>query len=246
MEAEQWHQIQLWSSLRWCTKKNRSLFVPNSQGVAIALAGATSVRVSLSNLSSLTLSAILFHFIRIHFPSLLKSLCLWTHVFLFLLLLSSRVSVVTTWHWPNYPQNRSAISIVRIWLILNFDIERLYYLCLHCRIWHCVDEWWFLKVLRRDIPWETYMSTKLISGTTLQLLRRYDHQSESHRAQLLNDVICLFPQKNKNKSMLCLCYYIGVNHQNRSWNCKAQSIWSLKLLIFLISHWNWKFSINSY
>nr|XP_029149743.1 V-type proton ATPase subunit H isoform X2 [Arachis hypogaea] len=43
------------------------------------------------------------------------------------------------------------------------------------------------QVLRRDIPWETYMSTKLISGTSLQLLRRYDHRSESHRAQLLDD-----------------------------------------------------------
>ncbi|MED6197452.1 hypothetical protein PIB30_056611 [Stylosanthes scabra] len=43
------------------------------------------------------------------------------------------------------------------------------------------------QVLRRDIPWETYMSTKLISGTTLQLLRRYDHRSENHRAQLLDE-----------------------------------------------------------
>ncbi|KAI4327539.1 hypothetical protein L6164_019988 [Bauhinia variegata] len=43
------------------------------------------------------------------------------------------------------------------------------------------------QVLRRDIPWETYMATKLISGTSLQLLRRYDHRSESHRAQLLDD-----------------------------------------------------------
>ena len=43
------------------------------------------------------------------------------------------------------------------------------------------------QVLRRDIPWETYMSTKLISGTSLQLLRRYDHRPESHRAQLLDD-----------------------------------------------------------
>ncbi|WVZ25951.1 hypothetical protein V8G54_004495 [Vigna mungo] len=42
-------------------------------------------------------------------------------------------------------------------------------------------------VLSRDIPWETYMSTKLISSTSLQLLRRYDHRSESHRAQLLDD-----------------------------------------------------------
>ncbi|XP_054808373.1 V-type proton ATPase subunit H-like [Prosopis cineraria] len=43
------------------------------------------------------------------------------------------------------------------------------------------------QVLRRDIPWETYMATKLISGTSLQLLRRYDHRSRSHREQLLDD-----------------------------------------------------------
>lgn len=53
--------------------------------------------------------------------------------------------------------------------------------------WNCVIVFW--KVLSRDIPWETYMSTKLISGTSLQLLRRYDHRSESQRAQLLDDVI---------------------------------------------------------
>lgn len=33
------------------------------------------------------------------------------------------------------------------------------------------------------------MTTKLISGTGLQLLRRYDNRSESHRAQLLDDVM---------------------------------------------------------
>ncbi|KAI9113402.1 hypothetical protein K1719_015329 [Acacia pycnantha] len=43
------------------------------------------------------------------------------------------------------------------------------------------------QVLRRDIPWETYMATKLISGTSLQLLRRYDHRSQSQREQLLDD-----------------------------------------------------------
>eukprot|EP00268_Persea_americana_P052830 TRINITY_DN593_c0_g1_i2.p1 TRINITY_DN593_c0_g1~~TRINITY_DN593_c0_g1_i2.p1 ORF type:complete len:451 (+),score=96.57 TRINITY_DN593_c0_g1_i2:651-2003(+) len=43
------------------------------------------------------------------------------------------------------------------------------------------------EVLKRDIPWETYMSTKLITGTALQLLRRYDNRSESHRAALLDD-----------------------------------------------------------
>ncbi|KAL5990803.1 hypothetical protein ACLOJK_011707 [Asimina triloba] len=43
------------------------------------------------------------------------------------------------------------------------------------------------QVLKRDIPWETYMTTKLITGTCLQLLRRYDKRSESYRAQLLDD-----------------------------------------------------------
>ncbi|XP_022890056.1 V-type proton ATPase subunit H-like isoform X2 [Olea europaea var. sylvestris] len=43
------------------------------------------------------------------------------------------------------------------------------------------------QVLRRDIPWETYMSTKLITGTGLQLLRRYDKKPENYKAQLLDD-----------------------------------------------------------
>ncbi|KAK1313774.1 putative V-type proton ATPase subunit H [Acorus calamus] len=43
------------------------------------------------------------------------------------------------------------------------------------------------QVLKRDIPWEAYMTTKLISGTFLQLLRRYDNRSESYRATLLDD-----------------------------------------------------------
>uniref|UniRef100_A0A2P2KX45 V-type proton ATPase subunit H n=1 Tax=Rhizophora mucronata TaxID=61149 RepID=A0A2P2KX45_RHIMU len=43
------------------------------------------------------------------------------------------------------------------------------------------------QVLKRDIPWETYMTTRLISGTDLQLLRRYDNRSEIYRAQLLDD-----------------------------------------------------------
>lgn len=44
-----------------------------------------------------------------------------------------------------------------------------------------------VKVLRRDIPWETYTTTKLISGTGLQLLRRYDKKPENYKAQLLDD-----------------------------------------------------------
>ncbi|XP_074568900.1 putative V-type proton ATPase subunit H [Curcuma longa] len=43
------------------------------------------------------------------------------------------------------------------------------------------------EVLKRDIPWETYMSTKLITGTHLQLLRRYDKKTDSQKASLLDD-----------------------------------------------------------
>ncbi|KAG6416146.1 hypothetical protein SASPL_123570 [Salvia splendens] len=47
------------------------------------------------------------------------------------------------------------------------------------------------QVLSRDIPWETYMITKLISSTGLQLLRRYDKKPENYKAQLLDDLILL-------------------------------------------------------
>lgn len=50
----------------------------------------------------------------------------------------------------------------------------------------------FLKVLKRDIPWETYMSAKLITETHLQLLRRYDKKSASQRAALLDEVSIMF------------------------------------------------------
>ncbi|GJT27728.1 V-type proton ATPase subunit H [Tanacetum coccineum] len=43
------------------------------------------------------------------------------------------------------------------------------------------------QVLRRDIQWETYMTTKLITGTSLQLLRRYDKKTEIERASLLEN-----------------------------------------------------------
>ncbi|XP_016485281.1 V-type proton ATPase subunit H [Nicotiana tabacum] len=43
------------------------------------------------------------------------------------------------------------------------------------------------QVLRRDILWDTYMTTKLITETGLQLLRRYDKKAESDKAQLLDD-----------------------------------------------------------
>ncbi|KAL3838507.1 hypothetical protein ACJIZ3_023098 [Penstemon smallii] len=43
------------------------------------------------------------------------------------------------------------------------------------------------EVLKNDIPWETYMTTKLITGTGLQLLRRYDKKPDNYKAQLLDD-----------------------------------------------------------
>lgn len=43
------------------------------------------------------------------------------------------------------------------------------------------------KVLERVIPWETYMTAKLINGTGLQLLRRYDHRPPNVQAALLDE-----------------------------------------------------------
>ncbi|BBN17967.1 V-type H+-transporting ATPase subunit H [Marchantia polymorpha subsp. ruderalis] len=42
-------------------------------------------------------------------------------------------------------------------------------------------------VLKRDIPWETYMTAKLITSTGLQLLRRYDHRPDNVQAALLDE-----------------------------------------------------------
>eukprot|EP00271_Cylindrocystis_brebissonii_P000720 TRINITY_DN10943_c0_g1_i2.p1 TRINITY_DN10943_c0_g1~~TRINITY_DN10943_c0_g1_i2.p1 ORF type:complete len:469 (+),score=141.03 TRINITY_DN10943_c0_g1_i2:158-1564(+) len=43
------------------------------------------------------------------------------------------------------------------------------------------------QALKRDIPWETYMTAKMITGTGLQLLRRYDHRTKEVQASLLED-----------------------------------------------------------
>ncbi|KAK1390850.1 V-type proton ATPase subunit H [Heracleum sosnowskyi] len=43
------------------------------------------------------------------------------------------------------------------------------------------------QILKRDIPWETYTSTKLISGTGLQLIKRYDKKPQDSKAQLLDE-----------------------------------------------------------
>lgn len=45
-----------------------------------------------------------------------------------------------------------------------------------------------LQVLKRDIPWETYTTAKLINSTGLQLLRRYDHRPDNVQAALLEEV----------------------------------------------------------
>jgi V-type H+-transporting ATPase subunit H len=43
------------------------------------------------------------------------------------------------------------------------------------------------EVLARDIPWETYMTARLISDKDLQLIRRYDKRSEELQASLLDE-----------------------------------------------------------
>lgn len=43
-------------------------------------------------------------------------------------------------------------------------------------------------ILHRDIPWETYMTARLISDKDLQLIRRYDKRSEELQASLLDEV----------------------------------------------------------
>jgi hypothetical protein len=43
-------------------------------------------------------------------------------------------------------------------------------------------------ILARDIPWETYMTARLISDHDLQLIRRYDKRSEELQASLLDEV----------------------------------------------------------
>ena len=44
------------------------------------------------------------------------------------------------------------------------------------------------EVLARDIPWETYMTARLISDKDLQLIRRYDKRPEELQASLLDEV----------------------------------------------------------
>lgn len=45
------------------------------------------------------------------------------------------------------------------------------------------------EILARDIPWETYMTARLISDKDLQLIRRYDKRPEELKASLLDEVL---------------------------------------------------------
>ena len=48
-------------------------------------------------------------------------------------------------------------------------------------------------VLRREVPWETYLTARLISDRDLQLIKRYDKANRESQAQLLKEV-CLSSQ----------------------------------------------------
>ena len=43
------------------------------------------------------------------------------------------------------------------------------------------------EILARDIPWETYMTARLIGEGDLQLIRRYDKRSPELQASLLDE-----------------------------------------------------------
>jgi V-type H+-transporting ATPase subunit H len=44
------------------------------------------------------------------------------------------------------------------------------------------------QVLERDVPWETYMTARLISDRDLQLIRRYDKRDTITKESLLAEV----------------------------------------------------------
>jgi hypothetical protein len=45
-----------------------------------------------------------------------------------------------------------------------------------------------VDILSRDIPWETYMTARMITDRDLQLIRRYDKKSEELQNSLLDEV----------------------------------------------------------
>jgi V-type H+-transporting ATPase subunit H len=43
-------------------------------------------------------------------------------------------------------------------------------------------------VLKREIPWDTYLTARLITDKDLQLIKRYDKAPKEQQAQLLKEV----------------------------------------------------------
>ena len=43
-------------------------------------------------------------------------------------------------------------------------------------------------VLKREIPWDTYLTARLISDRDLQLIKRYDKAAKEQQARLLKEV----------------------------------------------------------
>lgn len=43
-------------------------------------------------------------------------------------------------------------------------------------------------VLKREIPWDTYLTARLISDRDLQLIKRYDKAPKENQASLLKEV----------------------------------------------------------
>ena len=50
-------------------------------------------------------------------------------------------------------------------------------------------------VLKREIPWDTYLTARLISDRDLQLIKRYDKATKESQASLLKEVRYLRPAK---------------------------------------------------
>lgn len=44
-------------------------------------------------------------------------------------------------------------------------------------------------VLRREIPWDTYLTARLISDRDLQLIKRYDKAPKETQTSLLKEVM---------------------------------------------------------
>lgn len=61
------------------------------------------------------------------------------------------------------------------------------------------------------------MSTKLITGTGLQLLRRYDKKPENYKAQLLDDV-------KKFTVTFFLVYWNIINDLSLPWNINLMHV----------------------